>query len=177
MGWNRRCRVAVAIWLTAAAWPLAAELLPVGSVAPDFTLTALDGRPVTLAEHRGQPVVVEFWASWCGPCRRQVPQLNELYERYRDRVVFLMVNTAEAATVVRRFVERFPVPGTVLLDPDDRVGELYGTRVLPSLVVVDGAGRIQAAHAGAVGDLDALLARLVGAGGTGGAPPTVPPPA
>lgn len=140
-----------------------AALLEPGREAPDFSLATLDGRTVTLSELRGKPVVIEFWASWCRPCRRQLPAMAELHHRYESRGIhFLLVNTAEEEATVRRFLERVKVSGTVLLDPDDRVGELYGTEILPSLFVLDGDGRIQAAEAGTITDLAAFMERELG---------------
>jgi peroxiredoxin len=142
-----------------------AELRTTGSEAPDFTLRALDGGEVTLSDLRGKPVVLEFWASWCGPCRRQFPKMAELHHRYDQQVHFLLVNTAESEAAIRRFAEKVELPGTVLMDPEDRVGQLYGTRILPSTFVIDARGTIQAAVPGALQDVEAFLEGQLSDGG------------
>ncbi len=141
--------------------PGMAELRAVGGSAPDFTLQTLDGKKVSLSNLRGKPVVLEFWATWCGICRRQLPDMIEAHKKYGDKVHFIMVNTAESKDVVTRFDEKVGLPGTVLLDPEDKVGELYGTEILPSIFFVDAMGTIRAANAGALRDVDAFMSAML----------------
>ena len=142
--------------------PLAiAGLQEEGARAPDFTLKTLDGRPVSLSDFRGKPVVLEFWATWCGPCRSQFPKMARIHEKYENNVHFLMVNTAEDAATVRAFARQVEVPGMILMDPTDEVGERYGTRILPSLFFIDAEGVVQAAVPGAVRDIELFLNHMM----------------
>lgn len=165
--WNRLIgTVAVLVlllWMAPA--PAAAGLLAEGAEAPDFELRTLDGAELRLSDLRGTPVVVEFWATWCGWCRRQMPAMVEAHERYGGDVHFLMVNTDESAAAIRRFADTHPVPGTILLDPGDEVGEAYGTEVLPSLFVIDREGIVQEAVSGSLEDVAAFFDVALGDGG------------
>jgi peroxiredoxin len=122
--------------------------------APDFTLEQLNGPPVRLAELQGRVVVMEFWASWCGPCRMSTPSLDVVYRKFRDRgVTVLLVNLEEPVEVVRRWTgRRFTAP--ILLDRDGRVAARYGVTGLPRLFVLDRSGRIQHDRSGYGGGLE-----------------------
>ncbi|MBD3866988.1 MAG: TlpA family protein disulfide reductase [Acidobacteria bacterium] len=143
----------------------AAGLQEEGTRAPDFTLNTLEGKPVSLSEFRGKPVVLEFWATWCGPCRRQFPKMTRLHEQYEGQVHFIMVNTAEDAATVRAFAEQVEVPGIILMDPTDKVGERYGTRILPSLFFIDSEGVVKAAVPGALKDVELFMNYMMGQAG------------
>ena len=139
--------------------------------APDFSLQQLDGGTVTLSELRGQIVIVEFWATWCGPCRFSLPSLEVIAKRYRDRgVTVLMINQGESAEAVRAWAgKRFTTP--ILLDPGTEVGQHYGVSSVPRLFIIDREGRFLYAHQGYGGGLernltlilDGLLAEPTGA--------------
>jgi peroxiredoxin len=135
-----------------------------GRPAPDFQLSAVGAGDVRLADYRGQVVLLDFWATWCNPCRYQAQILEPLYAEYRSRgVEFLAVDSGEEADVVRSFVARNPFPYPVLLDPEDSLGEALETRVLPTLVVVDKAGKIAYFNEG-VADAEELRQVLARAG-------------
>ncbi len=123
-------------------------------VAPEFTLPQLDGAPVTLSGLRGRIVIMEFWATWCGPCRISTPSLDAIYRRYRDRhVTVLLINEGDSATQVRQWAERrFIAP--ILLDRDGDVGRLYRLAGIPELFVLNQEGRIVYAHSGYSGGLE-----------------------
>ncbi len=148
-------------YLVLSATPATAELRAEGTTAPDFTLQTLDGKKVSLSDLRGKPVVLEFWATWCGICRRQFPDMTKAHEKYGDQVQFVLVNTAEGEDVVRRFAQKSGLAGTILLDPKDDVGELYGTKILPSIFFVDEKGTIRAANAGALRNVDDFMATML----------------
>ena len=119
---------------------------PMTSVlAPDFTLTALDGGNMQLSTLRGKPVILNFWATWCPPCRAEMPELEALWQRYKDDGLLLIgVDQGENATTVERFARG--VVGTtfpLLLDTNQAVGRAYGVRALPTTVFIDAEGRIQ----------------------------------
>ena len=120
------------------------------SAAPDFTLRTMGGGPnLKLSEQRGRVVLVNFWATWCGPCRQEMPHLNRLYEKYRGSgLVLLGVNidddTRTAADVAAKLHVAFPV----LLDTDKKVSRLYDMSTMPSTVVIDREGRVRYIHRG-----------------------------
>lgn len=116
-----------------------------GFLAPDFTLTALEGGDVQLSTLRGKPVILNFWATWCPPCRAEMPELEALWQRYQDDGLLLIgVDQGENAATVERFARG--VVGTtfpLLLDTNQAVGRAYGVRALPTTVFIDAEGRIQ----------------------------------
>jgi peroxiredoxin len=117
--------------------------------APDFTLRKADGGNLRLQEQRGQVVMVNFWATWCTPCRVEMPHLNRLYEKYRSSGFVLLGvnvddNSAAATTAAANWGIRFPV----LLDADKRVSRLYDLSSMPSTVLIDRDGRVRYLHKG-----------------------------
>ena len=119
--------------------------LPQGQVAPDFALNGLDGRTVRLSDLRGQVVLVNLWATWCPPCRAEMPDLAAVYLAYKDQgFVILGVDDQERAQTVSDFVARSPVPYPILLDPDSRVSRAYGVSYLPASFLIDRRGVLRA---------------------------------
>jgi peroxiredoxin len=126
----------------------AAALTP-SAPAPDFTLRSMDGQNLRLQEQRGRVVMVNFWATWCGPCRQEMPHLNRLYEKYRGSgFVVFGVNVDEdarnAAAVASKMGLRFPV----LRDADKAVSKQYDLSAMPSTVLIDRDGRVRYVHRG-----------------------------
>jgi peroxiredoxin len=115
--------------------------------APDFTLPDLNGTQVSLSQFRGQPVVVNFWATWCPPCREEIPRLTEAYQREKDGVVFIAISD-EPADVVGAFVKKNAVPYVNLVDSDDRVSSAYGIRALPTTLFISRDGQIVVYYTG-----------------------------
>ena len=117
--------------------------------APDFTLRGADGRNLRLAEQRGQVVLINFWASWCGPCRQEMPQLNRLHEKYRSAgFLMLGVNIDDDARLGASTAARWGVKFPVLLDADKTVSRLYDLGSMPATVLVDRDGRVRYLHRG-----------------------------
>ena len=119
------------------------------SGAPDFTLHTLGGPNLRLQELRGKVVLINFWASWCGPCQQEMPRLNALYEKYHAAgFVLLGVNVDEevrhASEVANRLGLKFPV----LLDTEKSVSTLYDLSSMPSTVIVDRDGKVRYLHRG-----------------------------
>jgi peroxiredoxin len=119
------------------------------TAAPDFTLRTMTGPNLRLGEQRGRVVMVNFWATWCGPCREEMPQLNRLYERYKAAgFVLLGVNvdddSKKAADVAAKLGVTFPV----LLDSDKVVSKLYDLNTMPSTVIIDRSGNVRYVHRG-----------------------------
>ena len=121
----------------------------ISSRAPDFTLHTTDSRNVRLEELRGQVVLVNFWATWCGPCREEMPRLNAMYEKYRKSgVVLLGVNIDDDPNTALATAKKLNVAFPVLLDTDKRVSKLYDLSTMPSTVVIDRDGKVRYLHRG-----------------------------
>jgi peroxiredoxin len=116
--------------------------------APDFTLTDLDGHPVSLSQFRGQPVVVNFWATWCPPCRAEVPHFSQAYEQEQGKVVFLAIAVDEPANAVRRFAEENEMPFTILLDGGGKVASEYRVNGIPVTFFINRDGEIMVRYVG-----------------------------
>ncbi|HEX4956098.1 MAG TPA: TlpA disulfide reductase family protein [Thermoanaerobaculia bacterium] len=115
----------------------------VGSPAPAFQLAALTGGEVSLASLEGKVVLLDFWATWCGPCHEQAKILKEIYaEVPRESTEFLAVNSGEDLETVQRFASATPFPYPVLLDPEDHLGSKLQVVALPTLVIIDPEGRV-----------------------------------
>jgi len=117
-----------------------------GFLAPDFTLTTLEGEQVTLSDLRGQAVIVNIWASWCQPCRAEMPALQTVYDEYADQgLTLLAVNATSQDSVAAAagFIDELGLDFPVLLDTDGEVGRLYQVSALPSTFFVLPDGTIQ----------------------------------
>jgi len=124
---------------------LAKRVVPkVGSVAPDFQLYDLEGNEVTLTEYRGRVVLVNFWATWCGPCRVEMPAMERLYRQFRrgDFEILAVSTDAQGPAVTKPFKESLGLTFPILHDSDFRVGVTYGARTLPMTFLVDRRGII-----------------------------------
>ncbi|WP_423225610.1 TlpA disulfide reductase family protein [Candidatus Amarolinea aalborgensis] len=116
----------------------------VGFPAPDFSLSRLDGQSVRLADWHGQPVVLNFWATWCPPCRAEMPALQAAAQAYGDQGVRVLgVNQAEEANQVAGFMQTLGLDFPVLLDRDAAVSQLYRVRSLPTTFFIDREGVIR----------------------------------
>ena len=122
--------------------------------AIDFTLQQLDHGSVSLSQYRGKIVVMEFWATWCGPCRFSLPSLEMIYKQYRDRgVVILLLNQDEESVKVRKWAgKRFSAP--ILLDVKAQVAQRYGVSGIPHLFIVNQDGQVVYEHGGYGGGLE-----------------------
>jgi cytochrome c biogenesis protein CcmG, thiol:disulfide interchange protein DsbE len=137
----------------------------VGAPAPDFELERLSGEVIRLEDLHGQPVVINFWATWCIPCEIEMPLLQERYEKYPNLQV-LAVNFAEPVPDVQAFVEEHNLTFDILLDPRAIVQSAYRVRGYPTTYFIDDEGVIQAVHIGILlaNQLDDYL-RDIGVGG------------
>ncbi|HEY1422768.1 MAG TPA: TlpA disulfide reductase family protein [Candidatus Acidoferrum sp.] len=123
----------------------------VSKPAPGFSLPALDGRTVSLADYAGKKVVVSYWASWCGPCKVELPQLSEFYKQYHKadsdfEVLAISVDENRADAEHYASDEKLPFP--VLLDKDSKVADAYAVEGIPTLFVIDKTGKVKYAHTG-----------------------------
>ena len=119
----------------------------IGQPAPNFAFVWADGRGTDLAGLRGKPVVLNFWATWCGPCRAEMPELVALHQA-DSAVVVLEVNTQEGMDLIRPFAEEFAMTMPVLVDESGDVRTLYGVRAMPTTLFIDAEGIIRARWAG-----------------------------
>jgi thiol-disulfide isomerase/thioredoxin len=124
----------------------AAEL---NQAAPDFTLKSLGGKNLKLSEMAGNVVLVNFWASWCGPCREEMPLLNALHNKYEPLgFTVLGVNVEENSENAEGFLKNFPVDFPILLDQGNKVSMQYNVIAMPTTVVVDRDGNMRFLHQG-----------------------------
>ena len=114
-----------------------------GFPAPDFTLTDLSGRPHRLSELRGKLVFLNLWATWCPPCRDEMPSMEALFRRFKDRdFVMLAVSEDDDASAVRPFVAEMALSFPVLLDPKGMLPPRYGVTGYPETFIVDRTGQV-----------------------------------
>ncbi|MBI4319502.1 MAG: TlpA family protein disulfide reductase [Chloroflexi bacterium] len=132
----------------------------VGKTAPDFTLLDLDGQPVTLSDLQGKPVLINFWASWCPPCRYEMPELEAVYRERRDKgLVILAVSIDDSVAAAADFIRENGFTFPVLLDTDKQVSYLYRVRPIPTSFFVDREGVVREVHIGAM-DRGTILRKL-----------------
>ncbi len=131
-----------------------------GELAPDFALTLFDGAEISLSELRGQVVVLNFWASWCSPCREEAPALQAIWETYQNEgVILLGVSYKDAEDVSRAFVQEFGLTYPNGPDPRGRIGRAYGVTAVPETFIIDAEGKVAWFYIGQV-TADELAQRL-----------------
>jgi thiol-disulfide isomerase/thioredoxin len=117
--------------------------------APEFSLTGLDGKPVILADTKGKVVLVNFWATWCGPCRAEIPDLVALQDKYKDRLQILgLVVDDDDQDAIKKFVAKFGINYPVALATNNIRLEYGGIPALPTSFVLDSQGRVVQKHEG-----------------------------
>ena len=146
------------------------------AMAPDFAVPDLAGQAVRLSAYRGQVVLVNLWATWCPPCREEMPSMEKLHETLKDRGFVLLAVSQDEGGIegVRQFVDQMKLTFRVLVDPDGEVGRKFGVWGYPESFVIDRDGRIVERVIGPrdwaapaqIAAIEALLARQAVAGGT-----------
>ena len=135
------------LWLAALVMMAAPPLI--AAPAPDFTLPSLAGENIKLSELRGDVVMINFWASWCGPCRQEMPHLERLYQRYRKLgFVLLGVNVEKESGKAQRMLREVKVSFPILFDRANRVSRLYAVKAMPTTVLIDRGGEVRFVHKG-----------------------------
>ena len=128
-----------------------AQSAQMGATAPDFQLPSLTGEPITLSDYQGQVILVNTWATWCPPCKAEMPAIHEFYQLHQnDGFVVLAINSQEDAATVQRFINAQGFTFPVLLDTQASVLNQYKVRGLPTSFVIDRDGVIRYVHTGAI---------------------------
>jgi peroxiredoxin len=136
--------LATVLSLTASAGAIAP-----GAPAPAFQLRSSANTELSLNDLKGQVVLINFWASWCGPCRQEMPVLEQLYRKYKSAGVTLLgVNVEPKTADAEGFLKSTPVSFPILFDPDSKVSRLYEVSGMPSTVILDRSGKIRFVHQG-----------------------------
>jgi thiol-disulfide isomerase/thioredoxin len=117
--------------------------IQIGSEAPSFKLPDLSGQSVALTQFKGKVVMLDFWATWCGPCRMTMPLMESLQKEYADSLVLLAVNVQESPEEVRSFVRAQSLRSRVLLDEEGSIGATYGADSIPMQVLIDKKGIVR----------------------------------
>ena len=133
---------------------LAATHAPDGAAAAfpstDFTMYKPDGTPLKLSDLAGQPIVLNFWATWCPPCRAELPDFQAAYETYGDRVTFVMLNVSESIETAQAFFAENGYTFPLYADLDDDASNAYGVTGIPTTIMYDAAGNISDSHVGMI---------------------------
>ena len=133
----------------------------VGLVAPPFQATRLSGPdPSALRDLRGRVVVLDFWATWCGPCQSVMPLLDGLHRRYHGQGLTVLGISDESRPVIQRHLQRNPVAYTVAQDVQG-TGRSFGIRAIPTLVIIDRQGKVREVYAGLTGARMRNLVQIV----------------
>jgi len=137
----------------------------VGNLAPDFQLDSLDGQTVSLSDLGGKPVLINFWATWCSPCRIEMPYRQQVYNGWSDKgLVLLAINTGESSSKVGEFVQNHNLSFSVLLDTKQDVAQKYNIRGIPTTFFIDKDGIIQARKVGgfsSVAEIESHLSKIL----------------
>ncbi|MEC0094093.1 redoxin domain-containing protein [Paenibacillus macquariensis] len=130
--------------------------IEVDAIAPEFEITTLTGEKVQLKDYRGQRVLINFWASWCKPCVREMPLLNNLHTSSNSQVETLFINVGESKATVSDYLKdhQFSLPAAI--DVTGRISNLYGVAALPATFIIDGEGHIRNAILGEITDFTLL---------------------
>ena len=132
--------------------------------APDFKLSLLNGGETYLSDFSGKPVMLNFWATWCPPCREEMPYLQQIHEQRSADVVVLTVNMAENPGDVEEFIREFGLSFPVLLDSNGDVAQQYGVRAIPTTFFIDKSGILQGVKIGAfrnIAEIESELEKII----------------
>ena len=142
-------RKPIAAIVAALAVSLPALAGPPAGPAPAFSLASRAGQDVSLAQYKGQVVMLNFWASWCGPCRQEMPLLESIYRKY-GKMGFTMigVNVEPDSNAANEWLKATPVSFPILYDRDSKVSKLYDVAGMPSTVIIDRTGKLRVLHRG-----------------------------
>lgn len=118
-----------------------------GAKAPDFVLTGMDGNPVELSQFKGKAVVINFWGTFCEPCRLEMPAFQAQYDKWdKDKVVFLGINLGESKITAASFLQQYDITFPTLLDPDEEIRRRYNVMYYPTTFFVNADGTIHSKY-------------------------------
>jgi peroxiredoxin len=144
-GFRRFTLAALVSTFVALAWPAVAT--DGSPAAPEFKLANRAGGELSLADLKGQVVMINFWASWCGPCRQEFPALDQIYSKYKPMgFQMVAINVESDKADAERFLGKTPVNFPILFDPDNKVSGSYGVNAMPTTFLVDRQGRLRWQH-------------------------------
>ncbi|CAH2715693.1 Thiol-disulfide oxidoreductase ResA [Neobacillus rhizosphaerae] len=125
------------------------QKVAVGDSAPDFALVDIEGNKHRLSDYRGQGVFLNFWGTWCPPCKKEMPYINNQYHQFKDRGVQLMsVDIQESPLAVQQFADRLKLDFPIMIDPEKEVMNTYGVDLLPATFLIDKDGKVVKYHTG-----------------------------
>ncbi len=128
--------------------PESEPVLGIGKPAPNFKLPDLSGQQVSLNQFKGKIVLMDFWATWCGPCRKTMPIVENLQKEYADSMVLLTINLQETQDVVRDYIRSYGIHSRVLLDEEGAVAAMFGAAGIPMQILIDKEGIVRFAMTG-----------------------------
>jgi peroxiredoxin len=132
-----------------------------GDLAPDFSGTTIDGETVKLSDFQGKPVMINFWASWCGPCTAEMKNIEAIYQKYKSEdIVILGVNQGEGTNTIKGYGELWKLTFRLLRDEGDAAARSYRVQALPTTVFVDADGRVYQVHIGGPMSIEFIQARV-----------------
>ncbi|MBF0555874.1 MAG: TlpA family protein disulfide reductase [Nitrospirae bacterium] len=155
--------IAVAVVIVMLPWPRGYSADFTGPAAPDFTLKSIDGSVVSLSSYKGKVILLNFWATWCSPCRDEMPSLNKLYLKYKDSgLVVLAVSTDDSSRVVERFMANNHVDFPVLLDSGMKISKhKYRVNAQPATFIISKDGKIINKYFGSVNWMDDTIQKEI----------------
>lgn len=119
------------------------QKVAIGEKAPDFVLTDMEGNTHRLSEYEGQGVFLNFWATWCKPCEREMPYMNNQYKQFKDQgVQIIAVNVGESELAVNKFAGKYDLSFPIVIDTDGQVQTAYGIGPLPATYLIDKEGKV-----------------------------------
>lgn len=125
------------------------QAVTLDKAAPDFTLRSLKHNNVKLSEQAGNVVLLNFWASWCAPCRQEMPLLNELHNKYKALGFSVIgVNVEQETELAKSFISSYPVDFPILFDDSNKASKLYDVSAMPTTVIIDRNGVVRHLHKG-----------------------------
>jgi cytochrome c biogenesis protein CcmG/thiol:disulfide interchange protein DsbE len=122
------------------------------SPAPEFTLQNVTGETIRLADYRGKAVLINFWATWCGPCKVEMPLIQKYFQKFSSNLAVLAVNNDEPLNDVKSYVDEMGLTFTVLLDPGEKVENIYRVDAFPTSIFVSSDGVIKYRHIGVMNE-------------------------
>ncbi len=125
---------------------------PPANIAPDFTMLDMDGNEVTLASFFGKPIVLNFWASWCGPCKMEMPEIQKFYEKYGEEIHFLLVSVDESLDAAKTLISDSGYTFPVYFDTTSVGAYTYGASSIPLTFFIDAEGNLTAYYMGAMSE-------------------------